>query len=100
MKYELIPSRFFLEQLDGLSKESKKLIESKLLLVKTNPYRFKKLEGFKLFLFRIRFQDNKKEKRVIYLVDKPKVKILCIIDRDNDYKDLRSFLKRHNYHNS
>ncbi|MFH2028427.1 MAG: hypothetical protein ABIJ08_04775 [Nanoarchaeota archaeon] len=97
MEYGLIPSQFFLEQIDGLSDEAAKLIEDKLCLAKINPYRFKRIEGYRLFLFRIRFEDDKKEKRVIYLVDKPKVKILCILDRGGEYKQLRKSLKRYNY---
>tara|TARA_Y100000310_G_scaffold289499_1_gene315946 strand:+ start:868 stop:1164 length:297 start_codon:yes stop_codon:yes gene_type:complete len=97
MEYEVIPSKFFLEQIEEISDEAAKLIEEKLLLVKINPYRFKRIVGYKLFLFRIRFEDKRKEKRVIYLVDKPKVKILCILDRDNEYKGLRKFLKRYEY---
>ncbi len=97
MEYEIIPSKFFLEQIDELSKEAAKLIEEKLLLVKINPYRFKRIQGYKLFLCRIRFEDERKEKRVIYLVDKPKVKVLCILDRSGEYKQLRKFLKRHGY---
>jgi len=97
MEYVLIPSKFFLEQIDELSHEAAKLIEKKLRLVKINPYRFKRVEGYKLFLFRIRFEDDRKEKRVIYLVDKPKVKVLCILDRSSEYKMLRKFLKKHGY---
>ena len=97
MEYVIIPSRFFLEQIDELSNEAAKLIEGKLLLVKINPYRFKRIQGYKLFLCRIRFEDERKEKRVIYLVDKPKVKILCILDRSSEYKQLKKFLKRHDY---
>ena len=97
MEYELIPTKFFLEQLDYISDEAAKLIEDKLRLAKINPFRFKKIEGYKLFLFRIRFEDDRKEKRVVYLVDKPKVKVLCILDRSSEYKQLRKFLKRHGY---
>jgi len=97
MEYEIIPSKFFLEQVDELSDEAAKLIREKLLLVKINPYRFKRIQGYKLFLCRIRFEDERKEKRVIYLVDKPKVKVLCILDRSGEYKKLRKFLKRHGY---
>lgn len=97
MEYELIPSKFFLEQIDELSHEAAKLIDDKLRLVKINPYRFKRVEGYKLFLFRILFEEGRKEKRVIYLVDKPKVKVLCILDRSSEYKMLRKFLKRHSY---
>ena len=97
MEYEIIPSKFFLEQIDELSDEAAELIEKKLRLAKINPYRFKCIQGYKLFLFRIRFEDERKEKRVIYLVDKPKVKVLCILDRGGEYKQLRKLLKRHGY---
>lgn len=97
MEYEIIPSKFFLEQIDELSDEATKLIEKKLNLIKTNPYRFKRIKGYKLFLFRIRFEDDRKEKRIVYLVDKPKVKVLCILDRKSEYKGLRRFLKRYGY---
>lgn len=97
MEYEVIPSRFFLEQIDELSDEAARLIESKLRLVKINPFRFKRIKGYKLFLFRIRFESERKEKRIVYLVDKPQVKVLCILDRDGEYKQLRGFLKRHKY---
>ena len=96
-EYEIIPSKYFLEQIDDLSDEARSLIRNKLLLLKVNPYRFKRIKGYKLFLFRIRFEDGRKEKRIIYLVDRPKVKVLCILDRDSEYKGLRRFLKRYGY---
>ena len=97
MEYILTPSTFFLEQVDELSDKAARIVEEKLKLFKLNPFRFKKLEGFDLFLFRIRFEDNQKEKRLVYVVDKPEVKIICIIDRDSGYKKLREFLKQHGY---
>lgn len=93
MEYELQPSHFFLKQLDELSKEAAKILENRLRLVKINPFRNKRIEGYGLFLFRIRFEDNKREKRIIYLVDKPFVKLICILDRNHDYKDLKKYLK-------
>lgn len=97
MEYILTPTRFFLEQLDNLSDESVRLIENKLKLTKLNPFRNKRIHGYNLFLFRIRFEDGRKEKRVIYLVDKPLVKILCILDRDKEYADLGKYLKKLGY---
>jgi mRNA-degrading endonuclease RelE of RelBE toxin-antitoxin system len=94
-EYELIPSKFFLKQLDNLTKKSKRIIADKLILLKLNPYRFKRIKGYNLFLFRIRFKDKNKEKRIIYLVDKPKIKIICILDRKKDYKDLKKFLEKY-----
>lgn len=95
--FELKPTDFFLEQVDELSDEAAWLVEEKLKLVKINPFRYKRVEGYNLFLFRIRFEDRRKEKRVIYLVDKPLVKILCILDRDKEYKDLAKYLKKLGY---
>ena len=97
MEYELKPSHFFLQQIDELSEKSKELIHDKLKLVKINPFRYKRIHGYKLFLFRIRFEDQRKEKRVIYLVDKPFIKLLCILDRDKEYKDLKKYLKSLGY---
>jgi len=92
MEYILKPSHFFLEQIEELSDEAARLIEDKLKLAKINPFRNKRIQGYNLFLFRIRFEDNRKEKRVVYLVEKPEVKILCILDRD-----LKKYLKRLGY---
>ena len=97
VEYTLIPSKFFLQQIDELSDEAANLIEEKLKLIKSNPFRYKRIHGHKLFLFRIRFKDNNKEKRVIYLVDKPNVKVLCILDRDKEYNDLKKYLKKLGY---
>lgn len=97
MEYELKPSHFFLQQLDELSDEAKHILEDRLRLVKVNPFRNKRIHGYNLFLFIIRFEDNRREKRVIYLVDKPYVKIICILDRGKEYKDLRKYLKSLGY---
>lgn len=93
-KWIIKPSYFFLEQLDSISDKSAKIIDNKLKLAKINPYRNKRIQEGNLFLFRIRFEDNQKEKRVIYLIQKPFIKILCIIDRDKDYKDIKKYLKK------
>ncbi len=97
MEYEIKPSNFFLRQIDELSDEAKRIVENRLRLVKLNPFRNKRIYGYNLFLFRIRFEDQHREKRVIYLVDKSYVKILCILDRDKEYKDLKKYLKSLRY---
>ena len=94
MVYTIKPSYFFLQQIDNLSDEATKLIVNKLKLAKINPFRYKRIKGYGLFLFRIRFEDERKEKRIVYLVDKPFIKILCILDRDKEYKDLKKYLKK------
>lgn len=97
MEYVLVPSYFFLEQLEKISPETKELIHEKLQLAKLNPFRYKRIKGCSLFLFRIRMKENRKEKRIIYLLDKNLIKILCILDRDNNYKDLKLYLKKLGY---
>ena len=93
MEYELKATRIFLLQLDDLSLKSKRILEEKLLLAKENPFRFKRVLIKGLFLFRIRFSDRNREKRAIYLVDKPHIRLLCILDRANEYRDLKKYLK-------
>ena len=97
MEYVIKPSHFFLGQVEGLSDEAAKLVEDKLRLAKINPFRNKRIHGYNLFLFRIRFEDNRREKRVIYLVEKPEIKVLCILDRDKEYRDLKKYLKKLGY---
>ena len=97
MEFILRPSYFFLEQIEDISTEAARIIEDKLKLVKINPFRYKRIQGYKLFLFRIRFENNRREKRVIYLISKHYVKILCILDGDKEYKDLQRYLKKLGY---
>ncbi len=92
--FELKPTQFFLEQLDSLSTKTKRILTNKLELVKLNPFRYKRIKGHDLLLFRIRFNDKSQEKRLIYSVDGHSVKIVCILDRKNDYKDLKGYLKK------
>ena len=97
MEFILKPSKFFLEQITELSDKTKRILENKLILAKQNPFRGKRILGYDLFLFRIRFEDAGKEKRAIYVVEENCVKVLCILDRDNDYKDLKKYLKKLGY---
>ncbi|MEK6938868.1 MAG: hypothetical protein AABX04_07550 [Nanoarchaeota archaeon] len=94
MVFEIIPSKIFLEQLDDLSDEAKELIEKKIEILELNPSHFKRITGYGLFLFRIRFENMRKEKRLVYLIDGSKVILLCILDRNKEYKDLENYLKR------
>ena len=97
MNYCLKPTKFFLKQLDELSYKSKQLLKNKLELLKIDPTRNKRILGYNLFLFRIRFSNQRKEKRIIYLLDKKDVKILCILDRNKNYKDLKKYLTKFGY---
>jgi hypothetical protein len=97
MEYAILPTNLFLAQLEGISQEARHTLEKKLDLVKLNPYRNKRIHGHNLLLFRILFEDGRKEKRFIYLVEKPTIMLICILDRNKDYKDLEGNLKRLGY---
>lgn len=94
MDFSLEATQFFLEQEKELSDEGAKIVKEKLLLAKENPFRFKRIYGHELFLFRIRFEDRKKEKRLIYEIDDNIVRALCILDRNKEYEDLNKYLKK------
>lgn len=88
--YTLTPTDFFLKQIEQLEQKDSKLLELKLKLLKINPYRFKRIKGYNLFLFRIRLR----KKRVVYLIEKGIIKIICILDRKNNYRDLKRYLNK------
>ncbi|MFT4250779.1 MAG: hypothetical protein ACMXYD_05450 [Candidatus Woesearchaeota archaeon] len=98
MKYFLKPTKFFLKQVENLSEKGKKVLKDKLRLVKENPSRNKRIVGHDdLFLFRIRFTDQNKEVRAIYLLDSPEIILICLLDRGNEYKELKKYLKKLGY---
>ena len=84
----------FIKQSNNLSNKALKIIRNKIKLILKNPFRNKKLHSDNFLLFRIRFKDRNKEKRLIYLVKENTIYILCILDRDNNYKDLELYLKK------
>ena len=92
MSYKLKPTIFILKQLDFLEDKTLEILEEKFVLLKSNPGRFKEIVGFPYNLFRIRFYDHNKSKRLVYAIDKEYIKLLCIIDRDKNYKNLRRYL--------
>jgi len=97
MSFILKPTHLFLEQLENLSFKAKQKLKEKLELIKEDPARNKRILGYNLFLFRIRISDKGKELRVIYLIDKKEIKVLCILDRKKNYKDLEKYLKKVGY---
>ena len=93
MKYNIEAFEYFKKQLISFDFKTKQIIKRKISLLETNPYHFKRIKGFQLDLFRIRVKD----KRVIYVVDNFTVKILFILDRKYDYKDLPKYLRKLGY---
>jgi len=92
--YEIKISDMCLAQIKELDQKAKDLIHSKLKQLESNPFHFKRLIGFKKPLFRVRFKSKNLEKRLIFLVDGGFVKLICILDRKHDYKDLPKHLEK------
>ena len=95
MTFQIKTSFVFLEQVRKLGKESRKLIGSKIDLIKENPYRFKRIHS-KSFskVFRVRLSMEGKETRLVYAVIEPNIIIACLLERKNDYKDLEKTLEK------
>jgi hypothetical protein len=90
--YEVKFTNCFLEHASNLGTDSRGLLEQKIKLIKINPHRYKRLVGYGLFLFRIWLSDNNKVKRAVYLVDSGTVIFICILNRSDDYADLKKYL--------
>lgn len=92
-KYEVKPSKFFLKQLEKLNLKTIKIIYEKLRLLEINPKRNKSLEHQKYNLLRIRISDINREIRIVYSITGSCVKVLFILDRSKNYKDLEKLIK-------
>jgi mRNA-degrading endonuclease RelE of RelBE toxin-antitoxin system len=90
--HKVIPSKVFLKQIRDLNKQSRNLIKLKINLLKNNPFRFKRLTGYSLALFRIRLKLNGTNSRLIYCLEGTVIKLICILDRNKNYKDLKKYL--------
>jgi len=93
MNYKIIPSFLFLKQTKTLETKTLRMLKQKIILLDIHPFRFKRLKHSRT-LFRIRFKDKSKEKRLIYEIDKNTIKLLFILNRDKNYKDLETYLKK------
>jgi mRNA-degrading endonuclease RelE of RelBE toxin-antitoxin system len=89
--FEIKPSIYFLDQIKSASDNDKKIIEQKLRLIKINPFRFDKLEGYKhVFKIRINFADQ--SNRLIYAAFYPmsqNVFVFGVFNRKKSYKDFK-----------
>jgi len=86
--YNLSATDCFLKQIELLDNKTKRILEQKLILTKQNPYRNKRLKGYKPLLFRIRIAG----KRITYLIENNTINLICILDRKNNYQDLDKYL--------
>ncbi len=95
MSFNVKTTRVFLEQVRALSKGARKLVGSKIDLIKENPFRFKRIHSKKFSkVFRVRLNLDGIETRLIYLVAEPDVIIACLLERKDDYADLGKMLEK------
>lgn len=92
--YTIIPTRHFLKQVVNLDKETRTVLGEKIELLRTNPFRFKKIHGYRGTILRIRFSAKGKGKRLVYEVRGGSIILWAIFDRDKEYKELKRYLVR------
>ena len=95
MEFIIKALEIFQEQIRELDEKSKRIIKNKIELIKINPYRYKRVHS-RLFskVFRIRLAINNKETRLIYVVIEPNIILVCLLDREKNYKDLERYLRK------
>lgn len=94
MNFKVVATDVFMGQLKELDKKTRRIIETKIELIERNPYRFKPLVGYRLRLFRVRFNIENRESRLVYCVIEPDVVLLCILSRDKGYRELDGIIEK------
>lgn len=93
MSFSLRPSKLFLSQIRELPENERLLIAQKLELAKLNPFRYKALHVPGLTkVFEIKITLAGLYSRIIYTLHDSEIRIECIINRKNDFKDLLKLL--------
>ena len=94
MKFELVATEIFIEQIKNLDKKSKEHIKNKIDLILSNPFRFKRIHSKTIRnVFRVRLNIRDNEIRLIYAVLPPNIIMVCLLNRKNDYTDLEKYLQ-------
>ncbi|MBS3155670.1 hypothetical protein J4413_00345 [Candidatus Woesearchaeota archaeon] len=86
---------YFLKQWKGYDKRTKDLVQEKINLIKQNPFRFPKHEGYR-FVFKVKLSVGQRYSRLMYAVFMPDTKhitILGVFDRSASYKDFERLFK-------
>ncbi len=91
--YILNFSKLLLEQVSVFSTDEQRLVLQKLELAKLNPFRYKTLTVPGLTkVFEIKITLGGIYRRVVYTVQGNEIRVECIIDRNNDFRDLVKLL--------
>jgi len=95
VRFELVPTEYFLSQIGNLPKKYKNQIRKKVELIKQNPFRFKKIHSKKFSrVFRVRMNIEGKETRLVYVVVGTKIIIAGLLERSKEYRDLETYLSK------
>lgn len=95
LKFNLKFSKFFLDQWIRYDDKSKSKINDKLQLIKINPFRYPKHEGYR-FVFKVKLSIEDNYSRLMYAVfmpDSKHITILGLFKRKADYKDFEKIFK-------
>ena len=94
MKFELVATEFFIEQIRDLDRKSKDQIKEKISLISSYPFRFKRIHSKTLYnIFRVKLNIQSKEMRLIYAVLSPNTILVCLLNRKNNYTDLEKYIQ-------
>jgi len=95
LSFQLKFTNYFLEQWKSYDEKTKAFIQKKLDLIRQNPFRFPKHEGYR-FVFKVKISVEQRYSRLMYAVFMPDaghITILGVFDRDVDYKDFERIFK-------
>ncbi len=94
MSFEAVATEYFVRQLERFPEQSRRIIKSKVELIKLDPFRYKRIHTKNFsHVYRIRLNIQGEESRLIYALLGDKVVFVCILDRKHDYKDLEKHLE-------
>jgi mRNA-degrading endonuclease RelE of RelBE toxin-antitoxin system len=94
MTYELHYSPYFIKQFEEIDVRSRRVISSKLDLLKNDPFRFKVLRHNKYVVCRIRLSIMRNEVRIICVIEESSVFIIGFVERKHNYADLDKLLRK------
>lgn len=93
MTFAVKLSPVMVKQLDKLDDRSRRIIWDKIRLIEENPFHFKKIHSQRFRkVFRVRLSIQNRETRMIYVVLEPNIIIVCLLERNRDYRDLEKYL--------
>jgi len=95
MKFEVVATEFFIEQIENLDEKSKEQVKDKIKLILANPFRFKRIHSNTVHnVFRVRLNIQSNETRLIYAVLSPNIVLVCLLNRKNNNTDLEKYLEK------